>query len=196
MITKKHPPKILIIDNYDSFTFNLVQLLEQCGCINVAIIKNDKIALTHLDLYDKIIISPGPGTPSENKILDDVIKHYYTTKSILGVCLGHQAIAETFGGNLINLKSVYHGIKQKIKIIDKAEYLFDTLPDEFEGGLYHSWAVSDIGFPEELKITSISSNNIIMSISHTKYDLKGIQFHPESILTKYGKKIIYNWINH
>lgn len=196
MIPKKHLPKILIIDNYDSFTYNLLQLLEQCGCIDTTIIKNDKIILAQLEIFDKIIISPGPGTPCENKILDDVIKHYHTSKSILGVCLGHQTIADTFGGKLVNLQSVNHGIKQKIKIEDVTEYLFDSLPNEFEGGLYHSWAVSSTEFPDELKVTAISTENIIMAISHVKYDLKGIQFHPESILTKYGKKIINNWINH
>jgi anthranilate synthase component 2 len=187
---------ILIIDNYDSFTYNLAQIVEEYGSCHLEIIKNDLLGEVQVSDYDKILISPGPGLPSDIPILANVINKFAPTKSILGVCLGHQAIAEVFGGGLINLSKVSHGISKEIEIIDKNEYLFKKLPEVLQVALYHSWAVTDKNFPEDLKITARSKDGIIMAISHKQYDLKGIQFHPESIMTKVGRQIIYNWLGH
>ncbi|MCF6185578.1 MAG: aminodeoxychorismate/anthranilate synthase component II [Bacteroidales bacterium] len=187
--------KVLLIDNYDSFTFNIAQLLDESNLCNFDIVKNDCIKIDEISEYDKILISPGFGLPKDAGNLMQIIENWHTKKSILGICLGMQAIAEYFGAGLYNLESVYHGIRTKIKIIDKTEILFDTLPEKFDAGLYHSWAVyNNIG--NELKITAVSENNIIMGITHKKYDIKGIQFHPESYMTEHGKVIIENWLNY
>ena len=186
--------KILIIDNYDSFTYNLAQIIEESTLCDFTIKQIDKINTDEVDKYDKIMFSPGPGLPSENILMYEIIDRYKKSKSILGVCLGHQAIAEYFGGTLYNLKKVYHGIKQRIEIIDKDDYLFNNIPNEFYVGLYHSWTVLPDNFPDCLKLTAISSDNIIMALSHKIFDIKGIQFHPESIMTDYGKQLINNWI--
>ena len=186
--------QLLIIDNYDSFTFNLVQLVAESKLCNYKVVKNDKITLKQVDKYDKILISPGPGLPTETQNLMQIIDKYCTTKSILGVCLGHQAIAEFFGAKLYNLKQVYHGLKANITITTKNEYIFAGLPKNIKVGLYHSWAVSQELFPQSLSITAVSGDNIIMAISHKKYDVKGIQFHPESIMTDFGKQIIENFL--
>lgn len=187
---------ILIIDNYDSFTYNLAQIVEEYGSCHLEIIKNDLLGRVLVSEYDKILISPGPGLPSDTPMLANVIIKFAPTKSILGVCLGHQAITEVFGGGLINLSKVSHGISKEIEVVDKDEYLFKNLPEVFEVGLYHSWAVTDKNFPEDLKITARSKDGIIMALSHKRYDLKGIQFHPESIMTKAGRQIINNWLGH
>lgn len=187
---------ILIIDNYDSFTYNLAQIIEDFESCHLEIVRNDLLGKVQVSDYDKILISPGPGLPSDIPMLANVIIKFAPTKSILGVCLGHQAIAEVFGGGLINLTKVSHGISKEIEVIDKDEYLFKNLPEVLEVGLYHSWAVSDKNFPEGLKITARSKDGIIMAIRHKQYDLKGIQFHPESIMTKAGRQIIYNWLGH
>jgi anthranilate synthase component 2 len=185
--------KILIIDNYDSFTYNLIQLVEELNC-KYDIIKNDRIDFDLAAGYKKILITPGPGIPSEAGNILQFIKHFSKTKSILGVCLGCQAIAEVFGGRLKQLPNVSHGICKEIKILDEQDYIFNGLPKMFEAGLYHSWAVSADGFPKELKITAKTIDGTIMVFTHREYDVKGIQFHPESIMTHYGKKIIENWL--
>lgn len=185
--------RVLVLDNYDSFTYNLVQMVEQIMGKEVEVFRNDEIALEEVEQYDKIILSPGPGVPKEAGILLDLIKKYAPHKSILGVCLGQQAIAEAFGGSLINLPEVYHGIaKEAIQIKD--DYLFKNVPKTLQVGRYHSWAVCREDFPAELEITSEDENGIIMSIKHKMYDVHGVQYHPESILTPQGKIILQNFI--
>ncbi|WP_291114502.1 anthranilate synthase component II [Flavobacterium sp. UBA6135] len=184
--------KIIIIDNYDSFTYNLVHYLEDLNA-EVTVFRNDEFELNELEKFDKILLSPGPGIPEEAGLLLDVIKKYASTKSILGICLGQQAIGEVFGGSLINLEKVYHGVSSKVKI-QKEDSLFNDLPTEFEVGRYHSWVINPNDFPEDLEITSVDENGEIMSIRHKTLDVKGVQYHPESILTPYGKKILENWL--
>lgn len=185
--------KILIFDNYDSFTYNLVQIVEQITGEEVDVFRNDQIPLEDIEKYDKIILSPGPGIPEEAGILLDVIKKYAPTKSIFGVCLGQQAIAEAFGGSLINLSEIYHGVATESKRV-KEHSIFNNLPDVLEVGRYHSWAVNPDDFPEELEVTSIDNNGMIMSLKHKTYDVHAVQYHPESILTPDGKKILENFL--
>lgn len=185
--------KILVIDNYDSFTYNLVHYLEDLDC-EVTVFRNDDFELSEIAPFDKIVLSPGPGIPDEAGLLKEVIKAYSSTKSILGICLGQQAIAEVFGGTLSNLEKVYHGVSTNIKILVDDEILFNTLPKEIEVGRYHSWIVNS-DLPETLEATSIDENGEVMSIRHRHLDVKGVQFHPESILTPKGKTILKNWIN-
>lgn len=192
--THNSQPKILVLDNYDSFTYNLVHMVKALGYTNLDIYRNDKIALADIEKYDKIILSPGPGIPSEAGILLDVIREYAPSKPILGVCLGHQAIGEVFGGNLTNLSKVYHGIATKTKILVDDEHLFDDLPADMEVGRYHSWVVDKQGFPEDLEITAEDDGGFVMALRHKKYDVRGVQFHPESILTPLGAKILENWL--
>ncbi len=187
--------KVLLIDNYDSFTYNLAQLLDESKLCDFQIIKNDTVKIQEISEFDKILISPGPGLPENAGELLNVIDAYHKTKPILGICLGMQGIAEYFGAELYNLEKVYHGIKTNVNIIDKNESIFKTLPDRIEVGLYHSWAVYGGLEETDLKITAISQRDIIMGISHKKCDVKGIQFHPESIMTKFGKNIIENWLS-
>jgi anthranilate synthase component 2 len=184
--------KVIIIDNYDSFTYNLVHYLEDLNA-EVTVFRNDEFELKELEKFDKILLSPGPGIPEEAGLLLDVIKKYASTKSILGICLGQQAIGEVFGGSLINLEKVYHGVASKVKIT-KEDSLFNNLPTEFEVGRYHSWVINPDDFPEDLEITSVDENGEIMSIRHKTLDVKGVQYHPESILTPNGKKILENWL--
>ncbi len=186
--------KIVVIDNYDSFTYNLVHYLEDLNC-EVTVFRNDEFELDELLAFDKIVLSPGPGIPNEAGLLKAVISKYAATKSILGVCLGQQAIGEVFGGSLINLEKVYHGVATKIKITNPDDVLFKDLSSEFEVGRYHSWVVSNDNFPNDLIITSIDENGQIMSLKHSKFDVRGVQFHPESVLTPNGKKILENWIS-
>lgn len=188
--------KLLVVDNYDSFTFNLVQIIEQSGLCEFDVIKNDKINLSGVNQYNKIIFSPGPGVPSENPIMKKIIENFSSSKSIFGVCLGFQAIAEFYGSKLINMNSVSHGITKEISLIDQSEYLFADLPKKISVGLYHSWEVSPENFPDELKITALSDDGIIMALAHKVYDVRGVQFHPESIMTPFGKKILFNWLAH
>jgi anthranilate synthase component 2 len=185
--------KILVFDNYDSFTYNLVHLVEKITHIKVDVYRNDQIALEKIKDYDKIILSPGPGIPSEAGLLLDVIKEYAPTKSILGVCLGHQAIGQAFGGTLENLDTVYHGIATPCKL-SEASPLFKGLPGSIEVGRYHSWVIKEEGFPEALEVTARDDNNYIMALQHKKYDVQGVQFHPESILTPDGEAILRNWL--
>jgi anthranilate synthase component 2 len=187
--------KILIFDNYDSFTYNLVHLVEKILHIKVDVFRNDKIALDEIKQYDKIILSPGPGIPIEAGLLLPVIKEYAASKSILGVCLGHQAIGEAFGAELLNLTTVYHGVATNCKLSIANSKLFNGLPNEIEVGRYHSWIVSDKNFPEDLEITALDDNGYIMAMRHKKYDVQGVQFHPESVLTPDGEKIMKNWLS-
>ncbi len=184
--------KIVIIDNYDSFTYNLSHLLKECGA-QVSVMRNDQFELDDLQPFDKIVLSPGPGIPSEAGLLLDVIATYAGKKPILGVCLGHQAIGEHFGGKLTNLSQVYHGVASQVHIT-QADYLFSGLPETLEVGRYHSWVVDTEDFPECLEVTSVSEEGQIMSLRHKKYDVRGIQYHPESVLTPMGKTIIKNWM--
>ena len=184
--------KTVIIDNYDSFTYNLAHLVKELGA-EVDVLRNDKFELEELEKYDKIILSPGPGIPEEAGLLLEVIRTYAGRKPILGVCLGEQAIGQAFGGKLTNLSEVFHGIQTNVKIKNK-DYIFSGLPTEIPVGRYHSWVVDTDGFPEELVITAISSEGQIMALKHRKYDVHGIQFHPESVLTPDGKQIVGNWL--
>jgi anthranilate synthase component 2 len=186
--------KCIIIDNYDSFTYNLVQLLRRTTGIEPVVKRNDSFAIDQLAEYDKILLSPGPGVPSDAGLLLEVIRHYGASKSILGICLGHQAIGEVFGAELIRMPKVYHGISSKLKVC-KNDALFHNLPVKIDAGRYHSWILSKEGFPENLEVTMEDEHGNIMAIRHKKYDVKGLQFHPESILTPYGSNIITNWIN-
>ena len=186
--------KILVFDNYDSFTYNLVQMIEQIVGHEVDVIRNDQIKLEDINQYDKIILSPGPGIPSEAGILLELIKTYASTKSIFGVCLGQQAIAEAFGGNLINLSEIYHGVATDANQI-KEHHIFQNLPETLEVGRYHSWAVDTNNFPEELEVTSVDKDGMIMSLKHKTHDVHAVQYHPESILTPKGKQILENFLN-
>lgn len=186
--------KILVIDNYDSFTYNLVHYLEDLNC-EVTVYRNDEFDIDEVKKFDKILLSPGPGIPDEAGLLKEVIKVYSTSKSILGVCLGQQAIGEVFGGTLVNLEKVYHGVATNVTILVDDETLFEGLEKQIEVGRYHSWVINSEGFPENLEITSTDENGQIMSIRHKKFDVKGVQFHPESVLTPHGKKMLENWVN-
>lgn len=188
--------KILVFDNYDSFTWNLVHLVEKIIHQKVDVYRNDQIALEEIKKYDKIILSPGPGIPSEAGLLLPLIKEYAASKPILGVCLGHQAIGEAFGGKLINLTTVFHGVALPINISENKieSQLFTGLPTRIDVGRYHSWIISDENFPAELEVTARDDNNFIMALQHKKFDLQGVQFHPESVLTADGEKIMRNWL--
>ncbi len=187
--------KILVFDNYDSFTYNLVHLVEKITHTKVDVYRNDQIAMEKVKEYDKIILSPGPGIPEEAGMLLPLINEYAATKSILGVCLGHQAIGEAFGGSLTNLSKVYHGVATPVKIdVTKKSQLFNGLPDTLEVGRYHSWIINEDSFPAELEVTARDENNYIMALQHRKYDVQGVQFHPESVLTPDGEKILRNWL--
>jgi anthranilate synthase component 2 len=185
--------KILVIDNYDSFTYNLVHYLEDLNC-DVTVLRNDKLELEDVEPFDKIVLSPGPGIPDEAGLLKPIIKKYAPTKSILGVCLGQQAIGEVFGGSLINLDEVYHGVATKVNISVDDEPLFKGLDKTIEVGRYHSWVV-DANLPADLEATSFDENGQVMSLRHKTYDVKGVQYHPESVLTPFGKQILKNWID-
>jgi anthranilate synthase component 2 len=185
--------KILVIDNYDSFTYNLVHYLEDLNC-DVTVLRNDKLTLEDVEPFDKIVLSPGPGIPDEAGLLKPIIKKYAATKSILGVCLGQQAIGEVFGGSLINLDEVYHGVATNVTICVENESLFKGLDKNIEVGRYHSWVVNP-NLPDCLEATSFDKNGQIMSLRHREYDVKGVQYHPESVLTPNGKQILENWIN-
>jgi anthranilate synthase component 2 len=185
--------KILVYDNYDSFTYNLVHLVEHITKQKVDVFRNDKLPMENVAAYDKIILSPGPGIPSEAGQLLELIGIYAPTKSILGVCLGHQAIGESFGGKLTNLSKVYHGVATPIEIV-KPEGVFSGLPSTLEVGRYHSWVVSDEGLPGELEVTARDEQGLIMAMRHKKYDVTGVQFHPESVLTPDGETMMRNWL--
>lgn len=187
--------KIAVIDNYDSFTYNLVHYLEDLGG-QVTVFRNDELELEDLESYDKILLSPGPGIPDEAGLLKQIIIKYADHKSILGICLGQQAIGEVFGASLTNLEKVYHGVSTKVQLSVNDESLFEKIPSEFEVGRYHSWVVSNQDFPAVLETTSVDENGEIMSLRHKIYNVKGVQFHPESILTTHGKTILKNWVDY
>ena len=184
--------KILVIDNYDSFTYNLVHYLEDLDC-EVTVYRNDEFELDEIAHFDKILLSPGPGIPDEAGLLKQVIQQYGPTKSIFGVCLGQQAIGEVYGGTLSNLDKVYHGVATNVTKAVNDELLFEGLDNEFEVGRYHSWVV-DANLPDSLEATSFDKNGQVMSLRHKTYDVRGVQFHPESVLTPNGKKMLENWV--
>jgi len=185
--------KILVLDNYDSFTYNLVHYLEKVSDAAVEVYRNDKISIKEIERFDKILLSPGPGIPSEAGILIDVIKTYASSKSILGVCLGQQAIAEAFGGTLTNMTDVFHGVSTPIEIVAE-DILFQNIPKQLLVGRYHSWCVNKSTLPEELEITALDETGNIMALRHKKLDVRGVQFHPESVLTEHGLQMIKNWV--
>ncbi len=184
--------KVFVIDNYDSFTYNLVHYLEELGC-EVTVKRNDQFELDELEAYPFILLSPGPGIPDESGLLKAAIERYAPTKNILGVCLGQQAIGEVFGGSLINLNKVYHGIATPVEVVEE-DLLFEGLPQSFEVGRYHSWVVKT-PLPENLVATSYDEEGQLMSLRHKTFAVRAVQFHPESILTPNGKSILKNWIN-
>ena len=186
--------KIVVIDNYDSFTYNLVHALNSLTGDRIDVFRNDRVNMDELQSYDLIVLSPGPGIPDEAGSLKEVIARFAPSKRILGVCLGHQAMAEVFGGELENINKVYHGVSTKVKILDTEDYIYKDIPDEFDGGRYHSWIVSKENFPDCFRITAVAENGEIMGMAHKEYDLRGVQYHPESVLTKYGNQIIKNWL--
>ncbi len=186
--------KILLLDNYDSFTFNLVHLVEQFEGVEVFVHRNNEFRVEEAHKFDKILLSPGPGLPDEAGILKQLIKEMAGKKSILGVCLGMQAIAEVFGGTIYNLEKVQHGIASSTTVVDPSEILFKGLPQQFKTGRYHSWMVNKENLPDCLRITSEDTNRQIMSLRHKEFDLSGVQFHPESVLTEFGKEMMGNWI--
>jgi anthranilate synthase component II len=187
--------KILVLDNYDSFTYNLVYILRELHD-SVEVHRNDKIALEEVANYDKILLSPGPGIPSEAGILQDLVRTYAPTKSILGICLGHQGIGEVFGASLQNMTDVLHGISDRAIVTDPSERLFQGLPESFNVGRYHSWTVVGDTVPDSMTITAVDEKGQVMGLSHKTYDVKGVQFHPESVLTEHGKAMLGNWLHY
>lgn len=186
--------KLLILDNYDSFTYNLVHLIEKVSDIEFDVIRNDKISIEEIEQYDKILLSPGPGLPKDAGIMPELIKKYGFSKSIFGVCLGLQAIGEAYGAKLTNLDKVFHGIATSIQIID-SDSIFENCPNTFTVGRYHSWVVDSNFIPDKLQITATDENGNIMGLKHVMHDVRGVQFHPESILSEYGDIMIKNWLN-
>lgn len=186
--------KILILDNYDSFTYNLVHYVKDFEKHDVDVFRNDQISLNDVDKYDGIILSPGPGLPAEAGLLLKIIENYYESKRIFGVCLGQQAIAEVFSGSLINLSKVHHGVATQVELVQPQHYIFEGLPSQIEVGRYHSWVVNPADFPRCLKITALDASGEIMALEHREFDVCGVQFHPESILTPQGKEIVFNWL--
>lgn len=185
---------ILLLDNYDSFTYNLYHLVRELGYRNIEVFRNDAIRLDEISAFDRIILSPGPGIPSEAGLLTQIISRYASTIPMLGVCLGHQAIAEVFGAKLLNLKDVFHGVATPVQVV-KPHILFEGLGSRFEAGRYHSWIVANHHFPAELEVTAIDETGSIMALRHKQYDLHGIQFHPESVLTPLGARMMQNWLS-
>lgn len=187
--------KLLVFDNYDSFTYNIVHALRGMG-VEPEVVRNDKITVEDMGVFDKIIISPGPGIPEEAGVLLPMLDRWKSEKPILGVCLGHQAIAQSFGGGIFNLPEVYHGISSEIKIIDPSDYLFNGIEEPFNVGRYHSWAVDASSLTDELEVTAIDDKGIVMALRHKSYDIRGVQFHPESVLTPQGERLLKNWLDH
>jgi len=186
--------KILVIDNYDSFTYNLVHAIKKITGQPVTVFRNDEVTLTEIQEFDKIVLSPGPGIPAEAGLLEEIIRRYGPLKSILGVCLGHQAIGEVFGANLLNLKKVLHGVATPIRITSRNTCLYKNISTVFEAGHYHSWIVDSQNLPGCFEVTALDESGQIMSLKHKKYDVQGVQYHPESVLTPVGEQIIKNWL--
>lgn len=188
--------KILVLDNYDSFTYNLVHAIKELTDAQVDVFRNDEISLEEINQYDKIVLSPGPGIPDEAGILKPLIASYGATKSIFGVCLGCQAIAEVYGGKLLNMNKVYHGVSTPVKITDANDISFKGLPEVIDAGRYHSWVVAADEIPAGIKVSSVDDEGNVMALYHQEHDVRGVQFHPESVLTPRGKEIIANFLNH
>ncbi len=186
--------KLLVLDNYDSFTYNLVHLIEKVSDIQFEVIRNDKISLEAINAFDKILLSPGPGLPKDAGIMSKLLKQYGPSKNILGICLGLQAIGETYGAKLKNLETVFHGIATPVTILEE-DILFQNCPPNFIVGRYHSWVVNTTDLPEDLKITATDADGNIMALKHILYNVRGVQFHPESILSEYGERVIKNWLS-
>ena len=186
--------KLLVLDNYDSFTYNLVHLIEKVSNISFEVIRNDKISLEDVKAFDKILLSPGPGLPKDAGIMPELIKHYGSSKSILGVCLGLQAIGEAYGASLKNLDTVFHGLATPITIVSD-DILFKNCPKTFTVGRYHSWVINNQTLTNDLQTTSVDSDGNIMAVKHKSYDVRGVQFHPESILSQYGETMMENWLS-
>lgn len=186
--------KILVLDNYDSFTYNLVHIIRELGHI-MDVFRNDKIRLEEVKAYDKILLSPGPGIPDEAGIMKPLISEYGSSKSILGVCLGHQGLAEVFGARLYNIPKVLHGVTSQVMVLNRNERLFRGIPETFTATHYHSWAVVQDSIPPELEVTAVNPEGLVMALSHNKYDVRGVQFHPESVMTEHGPQLIANWLN-
>lgn len=187
--------KVLLINNHDSFVYNLAQQVEETGLCHLDVISYDDVDEGIIDEYDKFIISPGPGIPSDFPKLQEYILKFYNTKDILGVCLGFEAIALAFGGDIFSSGKVFHGYSKRTKKTVHVDYIFDGIPDEFDAGCYHSWIINENTFPKELKITAKAEDGIIMALSHKEYNVVGFQYHPESIMTKYGKQMLFNWLS-
>jgi anthranilate synthase component 2 len=185
--------KILVLDNYDSFTYNLVHIIRELG-YTMDIFRNDQITIEQVNQYDKILLSPGPGIPDEAGIMKALINAYAPSKSILGVCLGHQAIAECFGSSLFNLPHVLHGVTSTLEVVDLTEKLYEGMPNKFTVTHYHSWAVEPTSLPADVKVTATNAQGLVLSLAHSKFDVRGVQFHPESIMTEHGKRMIQNWL--
>ncbi|HEX8428722.1 aminodeoxychorismate/anthranilate synthase component II [Hymenobacter sp.] len=186
--------KILVLDNYDSFTYNLVQVLRELGHGEATtVIRNDKLAVDDVEAYDAVLLSPGPGLPSEAGLMPEIIRRYAPTKRILGVCLGHQGLAESFGGELYNMPEVLHGIATQAEVTTE-DKLFDGLPTQFRVGRYHSWSVRPESVPTELEVTALDADGQVLAFRHREYDVRGVQFHPESILTEHGHRMLRNWL--
>jgi anthranilate synthase component 2 len=188
--------KILMIDNYDSFTYNLVHMLETFDGVSVVVKRNDQLTLDDVVPFENIVLSPGPGIPSEAGRMPEIVRTFAETKSILGVCLGHQCIGEVFGATLLNIQAPIHGKATPIEITNPSEPLFQGLPKRFDVGRYHSWVVQNEGLPKEIEVTATDDVGSIMALRHTRLDVRGVQFHPESILTEHGRAMLENWINH
>lgn len=184
--------KVLVLDNYDSFTYNLVQYIQEILDQKIDVFRNDEITLDEVDAYDFIILSPGPGLPKDAGIMPALIQRYAASKSILGVCLGHQAIGEAFGAELENLTDVFHGVETPIDVVVEDEVLFQEMPTTFQAGRYHSWVLAKDSLPEDLEITAVDKSGVIMAMRHKTFDVKGVQFHPESIMTEHGMKMLGN----
>ncbi len=186
--------KIVVIDNYDSFTYNLVHAIKKTSGLPVDVIRNDELVLSDLEKYDKIVLSPGPGIPEEAGLLMDIIREFAPRKSMFGVCLGHQAIGEVFGAKLTNMSKVLHGVATPVTQVSPDPILFSEIPEKFDAGRYHSWIVAPEELPESLEVTSLDASGMIMSMKHKKFDVRSVQFHPESVLTPLGEKMIENWL--
>ena len=188
-------PRIIVIDNYDSFTYNLVHIIRALG-YSMDVYRNDKIEVEAVGQYDKILLSPGPGIPDEAGIMKEVVKVYGPTKSILGVCLGHQGIAEVYGARLFNIPTVLHGVTSMGLVKDRQDYIFRNVAENFQATHYHSWAVLPDSIPNHLRVTAVNEEGLLMGLTHAEYDVKGLQFHPESVMTPEGPKMIENWLTH
>jgi len=188
--------KVAVIDNYDSFTYNLVHAIRSITGSSVNVYRNDQLELEELRQYDKLVLSPGPGIPDEAGLLKEIIRVYGPSKSILGVCLGHQAIAEVYGGRLLNINQVFHGVSTAISVRGRNDLLFHGIPTPFKGGRYHSWIVSREGLPDCFEVLAEAEDGEIMALAHKEHDIRGVQFHPESVLTEHGNQIIENWLKH